>query len=230
MNLFNSLLDSENGKANICPIQGVVIGIVTNNQDPENLGRVKVKFPWLSQEDESAWARIAAPMAGNKRGAYFLPEVDDEVLIAFERGDLRFPYILGALWNGKDETPEKNEDGGNHIRSIVSRSGHIIRLNDKDGSEKIEIIDKTKKNSIIFDTANNTIQITSDKDIKLSAPQGSIELDAKTISIKSSAETKIEAQNLETKSSANTKIEASVGMDINANAAMNLKGATINLN
>jgi uncharacterized protein involved in type VI secretion and phage assembly len=230
MNLVNSVLDLDNGNANIASIQGVVIGIVTNNQDPENLGRVKVKFPWLSQEDESAWARIAAPMAGNKRGAYFLPEVDDEVLVAFERGDLRFPYILGALWNGKDETPEKNDDGGNHIRAIVSRSGHVIRLNDKDGSEKIEIIDKTKKNSIVFDTANNTIQITSDKDIKLSAPQGAIELDAQTISIKSSADTKIEAQNLETKSSVSTKIEASAGMDLNANAPMNLKGATINLN
>jgi uncharacterized protein involved in type VI secretion and phage assembly len=245
MELLNALLDSGNGKANITPIQGVVIGIVTNNQDPEKLGRVKVKFPWLSQADESAWARIAAPMAGNNRGAYFLPEVDDEVLVTFERGDLRFPYILGALWNGKDAPPEKNEDGGNHVRSIVSRSGHVIRLNDEDGKEKIEIIDKTKKNSIIFDTANNTIQITTDKDIKLSAPQGAIELNAKTISIKSSADTKIEAQNLEIKSSADTKIEAtaieikssastkieaSAGMDLNANATMNLKGATINLN
>jgi uncharacterized protein involved in type VI secretion and phage assembly len=230
MELLNALLDSGKGQANIAPIQGVVIGIVTNNQDPENLGRVKVKFPWLSQEDESAWARIAAPMAGNNRGAYFLPEVDDEVLVAFERGDLRFPYILGALWNGKDAPPEKNEDGGNHVRSIVSRSGHVIRLNDKDGNEKIEIIDKSQKNSIVFDTANNTIKITTNKDIKLSAPQGAIELDAQTISIKSSADTKIEAQNLEIKSSASTKIEASAGMDINANAAMNLKGATINLN
>jgi uncharacterized protein involved in type VI secretion and phage assembly len=245
MELLNALLDSGNGKPNITPIQGVVIGIVTNNQDPEKLGRVKVKFPWLSQADESAWARIAAPMAGNNRGAYFLPEVDDEVLVTFERGDLRFPYILGALWNGKDAPPEKNEDGGNHVRSIVSRSGHVIRLNDEDGKEKIEIIDKTKKNSIIFDTANNTIQITTDKDIKLSAPQGAIELNAQTISIKSSADTKIEAQNLEIKSSADTKIEAtaieikssastkieaSAGMDLNANATMNLKGATINLN
>jgi uncharacterized protein involved in type VI secretion and phage assembly len=245
MELLNALLDSGNGKPNITPIQGVVIGIVTNNQDPEKLGRVKVKFPWLSQADESAWARIAAPMAGNNRGAYFLPEVDDEVLVTFERGDLRFPYILGALWNGKDAPPEKNEDGGNHVRSIVSRSGHVIRLNDEDGKEKIEIIDKTKKNSIIFDTANNTIQITTDKDIKLSAPQGAIELNAKTISIKSSADTKIEAQNLEIKSSADTKIEAtaisikssastkieaSAGMDLNANATMNLKGGTINLN
>ena len=74
---------------------GVVVGVVTNNQDPDGMHRVKVRFPWLSGEDESHWARVAAAMAGNDRGAYFLPEVDDEVLVAFEHGDLRL--VLLAL-------------------------------------------------------------------------------------------------------------------------------------
>src|SRR2546426_9457473 len=81
-------------------LYGVVAGIVTNNEDPDGLGRVKIRFPWLSEDNESWWARIAAPMAGKERGAYFLPEVDDEVLVAFEHGDVNFPYVLGALWNG----------------------------------------------------------------------------------------------------------------------------------
>ena len=66
-------------------------------------------------------------LAGNLRGFYFLPEVDDEVLVAFEQGDARFPYVVGALWNGKDAPPEKNDDGQNNVRAIKSRSGHVIR-------------------------------------------------------------------------------------------------------
>jgi len=102
---------------------GVVMGIVTNNQDPSNMARVRVKFPWLSDDNESWWARLATPMAGAGRGSYFLPEVNDEVLIAFEHGDVRFPYVLGGLWNGQDAPPANNSDGQNNIRVIHSRSG-----------------------------------------------------------------------------------------------------------
>lgn len=215
MTFWNLLVDAPEKETNLQKIYGVVIGIVTNNQDPDKLGRVKVKFPWLSNENESFWARIATPMAGKERGIYFLPEVDDEVLVIFEHGDMRFPYVIGALWNGQDLPPDNNKDGKNNIRVIKSRSGHIIRLNDEEGKEKIEIIDKSEKNSLVFDTDNNTITITSDKDINLKASQGTI---------------KLEAQKIEIKSSSDTKIEASAGMDIKANATMNIKGATINLN
>jgi uncharacterized protein involved in type VI secretion and phage assembly len=215
MNFLDLLVDPRETEMGISRIYGVVIGIVTNNQDPDKLARVKVKFPWLSQDDESYWARIAAPMAGKERGIYFLPEVDDEVLVVFEQGDLRFPYIIGALWNGKDTPPTNNEDGKNNLRMIKSRSGHTIRLNDEEGKEKIEIIDKSGKNSFAIDTANNAITITSDRDINLTATQGTI---------------KLEAQKLEFKSSAQSKIEAGAGMDIKASGTMNLKGATINLN
>ncbi len=217
MKIFDLLNNIEEREAMGNRIYGVVVGVVTNNQDPDKMGRVKVKFPWLSDSDESYWARLATPMAGKDRGIYFLPEVDDEVLVAFEHGDVRFPYVLGALWNGQDQDkpPEQNSDGKNNIRMIKSRSGHIIRLNDEEGKETIEIIDKSGKNSIAIDTTNNAIAITSDKDITLKAPQGTIKLDA---------------QKLEIKSSADTKIEANAGMDIKANATLNLKGATINLN
>ena len=149
----NNLLDILLPPESISPdrIFGVVVGIVTNNNDPEGIGRVKVRFPWLSgtdeSADESAWARIAASMAGKGRGAYFLPEVDDEVLVAFDHGDIRFPYVLGALWNGQDQPPAANNDGKNNLRLIQSRSGHIIRLDDTSGAEKIEILDKSGKQS-----------------------------------------------------------------------------------
>ena len=218
MNFLDVMVDTEAREAIANRIQSVVIGIVTNNNDPEKLGRVKVKFPWLSDADEGHWARIAIPMAGKNRGIYFLPEVNDEVLVAFEHGDVRFPYIVGALWNDQDPPPAKNDDGENNIRMIRSRSGHIIRLNDKDGEEAIEIIDKSQKNSIVFNTTENTIAITTDEgNITLSAPKGTIKLEAKNIEITSSADTKIEAKK--------------GGMDVKApTSTMNLKGATINLN
>lgn len=223
MNFWNLLTDVPTKEAHLQKIYGVVIAVVTNNQDPDKLGRVKVKFPWLSDEDESFWARIASPMAGNNRGIYFLPEVDDEVLIVFEHGDMRFPYVIGALWNGKDAPPANNDDGKNNLRVIKSRSGHIIRLNDEEGKEKIEIIDKSEKNSLVFDTSTDTITITSNKDIFLKASQGTIKLEAQKIEIKSSTDTKIEA-------SAGMEIKASATMDIQTSATMNVKGATINLN
>jgi uncharacterized protein involved in type VI secretion and phage assembly len=193
---------------------GVVVGVVTNNQDPDGMGRVKVRFPWLNNQDESHWARICSLMAGKGRGAYFLPEVNDEVLLAFEHGDRRCPYLLGALWNGKDAPPTTNSDGKNDVRLIKSRSGHVIRLNDADGKETIEIIDKND-NSITYDTASNSITIATKKDITLSAPQGTITLDAQTIEIKSLTQ---------------ATLQAGSTMDVKANATMNIKGAMVNIN
>ena len=215
MNFSDILLSADRRDAASERFYGVVVGVVTNNQDPDGLGRVKVKFPWLSDQDESQWARIAAPMAGKERGMFFLPEVDDEVLVAFEHGDVRFPFVIGALWNGVDKPPADNGDGKNNLRVIKSRSGHTIKLNDEDGKETIEIIDKSEKNSIVIDTAKNSITITSEKDITLSATKGTIKLDA---------------QKLEIKSSADSKIEAGAGMDVKASATMNIKGATVNIN
>jgi len=132
-------------------IQGVVIGIVIDNKDPEASYRVKVKFPWVSESGSYAggakddydfrsnWCRIATFMGGKERGAFWLPEVDDEVLIAFEHGDVRRPFVIGSLWNGVDKTihDNKSQDGKNNFRSIRSRSGHMLQFVDKK-DDKIE--------------------------------------------------------------------------------------------
>ena len=196
-------------------IPGVVVGVVTNNQDPDGMGRVKVRLPALSDTDESNWARIASPMAGKDRGVYFLPEIDDEVLVAFEHGNPSFPLILGALWNGQDSPPAKNEDGKNDVRVIKSRSGHVIRLTDKDNEAKIEIIDNSGKNSLVFDTAANLVKIESSQDITLSAANGTIKLEAKAIEIVASGTATVEARS---------------NLDVKASGALALKGATIDLN
>ena len=194
---------------------GVAFAIVTNNKDPDGIGRVKVKLPWMDDQTESDWARVVAPMAGKDRGFYFLPEVDDEVLVAFEHGSPDRPYVLGALWNGKDKPPETNADGKNHVRVIKSRSGHVIRLTDKDGEEKIEIIDKSAKNSIVISTKDNTITISADADVAIQAGKGKLKLSGNGIEIKSKAE---------------IKIEASQTMDLKAGPQLNIKGQMVNIN
>lgn len=188
---------------------GVVIGIVTSNQDPEGLGRIKINFPWRGEKDESYWARVVSLMAGKERGIVFYPEVDDEVLVAFEHGDINYPYILGALWNGKDKPPETNSDGKNNIRKIKSRSGHEIIFNDDStakqekieihtraghkivlddsaGQEKIEIIDKTGSNKMTIDSVQNSINIESALQLKIKANIVEIEGTA-SLTLKSSA-------------------------------------------
>lgn len=197
-------------------LYGVMIGVVTNNQDPEKLGRVKVRFPWLSDQEESAWARVLSPMAGNDRGIYCLPEVDDEVLVAFEHGQIDYPYVLGALWNGKDKPPGKNDDGKNNQRIIKSRSGHVIILDDTQGEEKIIIRDKTAKNEIVIDSKTNGMTIKVEQDLN-------IETKGK-IALKSSGnDLSIECKNLKIQAQQNCDIKANAQCNIQANAGMGLK-------
>lgn len=181
----------------------VAVGIVSDNEDPEGMGRVKLTFPWRRAEDESNWARIAVPMAGGDRGTWFLPEVGDEVLVAFEGGELAHPYVIGALWNGQDSPPEENS-GDNDIRAINSRAGHTltfddaddggveietdaghtITLDDSSGSEKITIEDNSGSNVIEFDGASQELSIEAGAKISIDAPQlelsadGNISIDA----------------------------------------------------
>ena len=112
-------------------INGVVIALVTDVNDPTGQGKIKVRFPWMSDSEvgdnhQSDWIRIAAGMGGNNRGTFFMPEVNDEALVAFEHGDVRFPYVLGFLWNGQDHPPADHV----RLRRIQSVNGHRISFID----------------------------------------------------------------------------------------------------
>ena len=179
------LLSSEEG-TQTKKIFGVVVGLVTGNHDPEKLGRVRVSFPWREKAEQSYWARIATLMSGNDMGTFFLPEVGDEVLVAFDRGDINHPYVIGCLWNGVDKPPEKNADGQNNIRKIKSRSGHEIILDDTAGAEKIEIKDKTGSNSIVIDSLQNSIAIESKMQLKIKSQMIEIEAGS-TMTLKAGA-------------------------------------------
>lgn len=150
----------------------IVVGVVTDNVDPENLGRVKVKYPWLTEDHTSYWARQSAPMAGSGRGFYFLPEVDDEVLVAFEHGDIRRPYIIGALWNGKDKPVEGNSkaiSGGKvNRRTLQTRIGHTVLLDDTDGKGEMRLTTANGHHLTLDDKGKNiTAQTTSGHKIVL---------------------------------------------------------------
>ena len=215
---------------------GVTVGIVTNNQDPENLGRVKVKYPWLSEKEESHWARVLTPMAGKDRGIYFLPEVDDEVLLAFEQGDINFPYILGALWNGKDKPPAKNTDGKNNQRLIKSRSGHQIVFDDTKGKEQIVIQDKTEKNKITIDSQDNKINIDVDGDftitakgkIMLNSNDEDVVIECKNLSIKTKENYQLEAgKNCTVKAKAKYELESKSGLGIKCSAGVKVNNGNL---
>src|SRR5262245_20154196 len=120
-------------------VDGVSVALVVDNRDPENLGRVKVWLPWTDGEARvEAWARVATLMAGNNRGAWFIPDVNDEVLVAFERGDVRRPYVIGGLWNSSGRPPA-TMDANNTKKLLRTRGGLQIALEDRSGQESIVV-------------------------------------------------------------------------------------------
>jgi uncharacterized protein involved in type VI secretion and phage assembly len=149
-------------------INGVVIGIVKSLDDPERHGKIKLQFPWLSEVHRSAWAPVAAPMAGKKRGVFYMPELGDEVLVAFEHGDFDHPFIIGYLWNGVD-TPPTNDP---HRRLIHSVNGHEIEIYDPaiSAGDKGYIRLKDAHGNTI-ELANGRISITSVSFVEINAPQ-----------------------------------------------------------
>ncbi|BBM87987.1 phage tail protein [Candidatus Uabimicrobium amorphum] len=210
-------------------VTGVFIGVVTNNKDPDKLGRVKVRFPKISKDNETDWIRIATLFTGAEFGSFFLPEVKDEVLVAFENGDINMPFVIGSLWNGVNKPVEDNADGKNNFSVIKTRSGHTLKFDNTDGSEKIEIIDKTTKNLITIDSSTNTISIVSDADITMTAKNGKIALDASDVEIKGSSSIKIESSGgLDAKASGTANFEGNT-TNIKGSTT-NVKGSTVNLN
>ena len=180
VSLVDVLTKNKIEEALISRVYGVVVGIVTNINDPDGAGRVKVKFPWLKHDQESRWARVMSFMAGNERGGVFRPEVDDEVLVLFEHGDTRFPYVIGAVWNGKDKIPsERGSDSDNNVRLIKSRSGHQIILDDTAGSEKVIVKDKSD-NSVEFSSSGIVVKSQAIKLGSERASQGLVLGDAFT--------------------------------------------------
>ncbi len=173
---------------------GVYPARVTDLVDPDQQGRVKVRLPWSPDPGDSnyeAWARLATMMAGNNRGTFFIPDVDDEVLVAFEGGNPRRPYVVGALWNGQDSPPEQMDGAGNnYLKTILSRQGVRITLDDTDGAKKLRLETPMGQSIVLSDEDISIVaQDATGNSIKM-APEGititavsQVEIQASTVQV-----------------------------------------------
>jgi uncharacterized protein involved in type VI secretion and phage assembly len=144
-------------------ITGLVVGLVTQ----VDVGKVKVNFPWMDPSHETDWIRIATMMSGDNRGSFFMPEVKDEVLVGFDQGNPRVPYVVGYMWNGKDAPPGQDV----RDRRITSKNGHSIRFLDSTPSKGFKgaiVIQDAHKNCITM--SNGKISIRSLGVLEISAP------------------------------------------------------------
>lgn len=216
---------------------GIVPAIVTNTDDPNDQGRVKVKYPWMTDDAESFWARLVGLGAGPEAGFFMVPEVGDEVVVAFEHGDFNHPYVIGGVWNGKHAITGSGSSGSTGERPLVrtwtSRTGHEIAMFDN-ADNKIEVktadghillMDDTNKkieietsggHKIVMDDQSKKVEITSSNGQKLSMDDN-----AKSIKVES-------GMTLEIKASTQMKLEAAT-IDIQASGPVNIKGAMVNL-
>ncbi len=184
-------------------IHGVVSGECVDTEDPEKMGRVKVRLHFQKPDDTMLWMRMVAPFAGNERGIQFFPEIGDEVAVAFEEGDPARPYVLGAMWNGKDAPPDLK------YKQIVTKSGNVVRISDESGKESIEIF--TPNGSCMVKLQNDgkpTITVHSEGDISLEAKE-QLRIKCKTL-------VQIVEQNYERKAGGSEKAAASSDMTFTA--------------
>lgn len=171
---------------------GVYPALVSDIKDPDGQGRVKVTLPWSPDTDGGryeAWARIATLMGGNNRGSWFIPDTNDEVLVEFEGGDPRRPYVLGGLWNGSDSPPESMDGSGNNYKKVLrSRNGVKITLDDSDGRESF-VVETPGGDKITMKDGPGSVEIVDSNG-------NSIKLESSGITINASAKVTVNASTM----------------------------------
>ena len=194
-------------------IKGVATAIVTQNKDTDGLCRVKVRYPWHDKPTESYWARLATPMAGKGRGFVAIPEVGEEVLVACEREDLRFPYVLGGVFNGPDKAAIANTDGKNDKREWRSRKKHYLSFDD--GSQGVVELAHEKKRRITFDDNGFVVQDENGNKVQVDSSSGAMTIEAKgQLTIKG----------------ATISIQSNGTLELKAGATMTIQGTLVNIN
>ncbi len=240
-------------------VPAITVGVVTDIDDPDKLGRVKVRLLNRStSESETDYIRVMTTMSGAKWGVFFLPEVGDEVLVAFCDGDRHSPYVIGSLWNSTNTQPAQIKDKKNDVRMIQTKSGNMLSFTDTDGEETVELItakkmklsmqekeqkitlqDKDGKNLLSIDAKGGNISITADKKIELKAGSSTITLDGSgKVSIESSGNVEIKGQQVKITAQSGLTLSAQATMDIKSSGQLNLqatgpanlKGAMVKLN
>jgi uncharacterized protein involved in type VI secretion and phage assembly len=209
-------------------LPGVYYGIVTQNKDPENLDRIKVRLPWLDKGDvdQTFWAQLSTPMEGKNFGWYTLPDIEDAVLVMFMAGDIRQPVIIGGVWSKTDAPPEVNEDGKNNFRGYRSRTGHRMILDDS-AKAKVVFADMTAKNMVGVGnfasdgTGQNKCAVykpgmSGDSGISISTMEGKLEV--------------IATGKITFKAGKAVKMNATETMDVKADSELKLDGSSLKMN
>jgi phage protein D len=212
--LYGLASGGTNGSGTIAgpPVYGVVSALVTDVNDPENLGRVKLKFPWLSDDYASDWARTVQLGAGQDRGTVLLPEVNDEVLVAFEQGDIRRPFILGGLYNGVDK-PKLGDGLVDGSTGAIKRRGFISKK-----GHKVVFLDDEAKSGVMVATSDNGLRIA-------------LKETGTTIRINSKGKIEIEAQeDVTIKTQGQMELSAQKGLKIDGGPTVEIKGNVVKLN
>jgi len=209
---------------------GVATGIVRSVSDPLSLGRVQLTLPFLDDSDSSPWARVAAPMAGQFYGHYFIPSVDDEVLVAFEHGDVRAPYVLGALWTVKAQPPLMSPS--DEKRAIRTPGGNQIVFEDRPAAITIQTaptpiqslpgtVSPTGSNHSIALTKSG-IELASNEEIKLGVQTTKVTITSTEVEIKvGGSSIKLSNSGIEIKGST---------ISIEATGTLKLQGSVVNIN
>jgi phage protein D/phage baseplate assembly protein gpV len=233
---------------------GLVLGVVTNIEDDQGLGRVKVRFPSLGATAESNWARVVAPGAGGKRGLDVRPEVNDEVVVAFERGDTRTPFILGGVWSAKAKLPDEKAVKGGKVekRVFTSRVGHTLEFSDGpdgtaagDKARYVEIRLGDGKTVLHVGEDGITIEAAKDMPIAIKGAKasltltgaGDIELKGENLKIDMKGDAKVKAKTVDLKGMTGLKVDGGPDLQLKGAQAkvegagmLTLKGGMVKIN
>lgn len=261
--ISDMLNESHEGRTNASRMQGGMIAKVVDNVDPEDRYRVRVSFPWLADQYsqgttsdgsdalvQSYWARITTMMTGSDIGSFWLPEIDDEVMVEFEEGDFSRPIIVGGLWNGVKSSPRKltyspdqievdipnNAQGGkNDFRFIRSRMGHTIAFIDKEGEGGVSLRSNKSAELYIDDKDGEERIRLYDKDQKQWLEIDTVnkiitlETDTGDILIKAKEKIRLECKNLEVEVEENITVNAGKNIKQDSNKLDVTTGSTTNV-
>ena len=229
-------LGASNGHASAGgqPINGVVVAIVTDNNDPNNVARVKLKFPWLDDNYESDWARLAQLGAGPNSGAVWIPEVNDEVLVAFEHGDIRRPFVVGNLYNGVDTPNEGSglfDNGKVKRRGFISRKGHQFIFFDDPNKAGIAFISSDGNLKISLNETNSEIHISSQGKVHVESQQDMTLESQANLNLKAQQGIKLEAgSSLDLKGTSGATIDGGQQLEAKASGQVKITGAMVDVN
>ena len=257
--LYSALLDTGGNPGGLQKIEGVTTGVIKENWEDKHPGMVKVEL-FLGEDGKTVtdWIRVAQPYAGDGYGSYWLPEVGDEVLVAFNMGDVNRPYVLGSLWNNKDKIPDKTATEKNHVKRIKTKGGHEIVFEEEKDKERIEIHtpknlkmtledekqrisiqDEAGDHIVQIDVENKTITIKAKELIKLDAGgKATLELDGKgdkavlkagDIQIEAKQGLKLKGQNFNGEGNS-VGLKANSAFKVECSATLELKGAMTKIN